>query len=105
MEENTAVLVDNVSMYFNMSTEKLNSFKEYFIKLVNRQLFFKKFVALENISFKVEKGDIFGIVGLNGSGKSTLLKIIAGILKPTTGHVKVCGKISPLIELGAGFNL
>ena len=103
--DDIAIVVDNVSVHFNMSSEKLNSFKEYFIKLVKRQLFFKKFVALENINLKIKKGDIFGIVGLNGSGKSTLLKVISGILKPTFGRVQVFGSISPLIELGAGFNM
>ncbi len=104
-DEKMIVSLDNVSMHFNMSGEKLDSLKEYFIKLLKRQLFFKKYVALENISFKICKGDVFGIVGLNGSGKSTTLKIISGILKPTKGKVSVQGTIAPLIELGAGFDL
>ena len=104
-DEKVIVSLDNVSMHFNMSGEKLDSLKEYFIKLLKRQLFFKKYVALENISFKICKGDVFGIVGLNGSGKSTTLKIISGILKPTKGKVSVKGTIAPLIELGAGFDL
>lgn len=104
-KDDVAIFIDNVSVHFNMSSEKLNSLKEYFIKLVKRQLFFKKFIALENVSIKIKKGDVFGIVGLNGSGKSTLLKVISGILKPTHGEVFVKGSISPLIELGAGFNM
>ncbi len=104
-DEKVIVSLDNVSMHFNMSGEKLDSLKEYFIKLLKRQLFFKKYVALENISFKICRGDVFGIVGLNGSGKSTTLKIISGILKPTKGKVFVKGTIAPLIELGAGFDL
>ncbi|MCI8501344.1 MAG: ABC transporter ATP-binding protein [Oscillospiraceae bacterium] len=91
-------------MHFNMSAEKLDSLKEYFIKLVKRQLFFKDFVAVNNISLEIEKGEVFGIVGTNGSGKSTLLKIISGILKPTSGSVEINGVIAPLIELGAGFD-
>lgn len=108
MEKTTKEIVislNNVSMHFNMCNEKLNSLKEYFIKFVKRKLFFKRFVALENINLKIEKGDVFGIVGLNGSGKSTLLKIICGVLKPTIGKVEIRGRISPLIELGAGFNM
>ena len=105
IKDDVAIFVDNVSIYFNMSSEKINSLKEYFIKLVKRQLFFKKFVALENVNIKIKKGQVFGIVGLNGSGKSTLLKVICGILKPTYGEVFVNGRISPLIELGAGFNM
>jgi ABC-2 type transport system ATP-binding protein len=99
-----AVVVQNVGMVFNMASEKVNGLKEYFIKMAKRQLFFKKFVALEGISISVKKGDSFGIVGDNGSGKSTLLKIIAGVLEPTTGKATVEGVIAPLIELGAGFD-
>ena len=99
-----AVEVNNVSMHFNMSKDKIDNLKEYCIKLFKRQLFFEDFTALQDISFKIEAGDTFGIIGLNGSGKSTLLKVISGILKPTTGSVKVTGTIAPLIELGAGFD-
>lgn len=100
-----AVEVHNVTMKFNMSKEKLDSLKEYFIKLMKRQLHFQEFLALKNVSFDIEQGDVFGIVGLNGSGKSTMLKIISGILKPSEGTVKVVGSISPMIELGAGFDM
>ena len=100
-----AIEVSNVSMRFNMSKEKVDSIKEYMIKLIKRELRFEEFFALKNISINIEKGDVFGIVGLNGSGKSTLLKVISGILKPTTGTVKTYGSISPLIELGAGFDM
>ncbi len=99
-----AVEVKDVSMHFNMNKDKIDNLKEYCIKLLKRQLFFEDFTALQDISFQIEKGDVFGIVGLNGSGKSTLLKIISGILKPTTGSVEVVGTIAPLIELGAGFD-
>lgn len=107
MSENNAeyaIKVDNVSMHFNMASEKIENLKEYAIKFMKRQLFFKDFVALQNISFEVKPGEVFGIVGTNGSGKSTLLKIISGILEPTSGSIKTNGRISPLIELGAGFD-
>lgn len=99
-----AVEVKDVSMHFNMNKDKIDNLKEYCIKLLKRQLFFEDFTALQDISFNIESGDVFGIIGLNGSGKSTLLKVISGILKPTTGSVKVRGTIAPLIELGAGFD-
>ena len=105
MKEEFVVEVENVEMHFNMSKEKLENLKEYFIKLMRRQLMFEDFVALNNVSFKIKKGDVFGIVGLNGSGKSTLLKIISGILKPSKGSVITRGQIAPLIELGAGFDM
>lgn len=100
----TVITVDNVTMKFNMSKEKIDSFKEYFIKLVKRELMYKEFTALTDISFKIKKGEVVGLVGLNGSGKSTLLKIIAGVMKPTEGKVSVKGTVAPLIEVGAGFN-
>ncbi|MDR1082607.1 MAG: ABC transporter ATP-binding protein, partial [Coriobacteriales bacterium] len=103
-QQGNVIVVDDVSMVFNIANEQLNSLKEYFIKLVRRELFFKEFRALDNISFEVAKGDVMGIVGTNGSGKSTLLKIIAGVLEPTTGHCETIGNIAPLIELGAGFD-
>lgn len=100
-----AVELRNIDMHFNMNTEKLQSLKEYFIKLVKRELHFEDFTALSDVSFDIKKGDIFGIVGLNGSGKSTTLKIISGILEPTNGTVETEGVIAPLIELGAGFDM
>lgn len=100
-----AVELRNVEMHFNMSSERLESLKEYFLKIIKRQLHFEDFIALNDISFDIKKGDVFGIVGLNGSGKSTTLKVISGILEPTKGTVETEGSIAPLIELGAGFDL
>ena len=72
---------------------------------MKRKLQIYSFIALKNVSFKVKKGEVFGLIGDNGSGKSTTLKIISGILSPTEGTVTVNGSISPLIELGAGFDI
>ena len=94
----------NVTMEFNMPSEKVDSVKEYAIRLVQGRLHFNKFTALNNVSFQVQQGEIFGIVGFNGSGKSTILKIVSGIMKPTKGSAKAYGTISPMIELGAGFD-
>lgn len=102
--DNVAISVTNVSMKFNMSKDKIRSLKEYVIKAVNRSLFYEEFWALKDINFTVNKGEVFGILGLNGAGKSTLLKIIAGVFKPTTGTVVIDGGIAPLLELGAGFD-
>ena len=100
----TMIRVENASMMFNMSSERIDNIKEYVIKLLKRQVMFQEFWALKNVSFELEKGDSLGIVGLNGAGKSTLLKMIAGVLKPTQGKVYTGGCIAPLIELGAGFD-
>ena len=99
-----AVEVKDVTMVFNMASESLGSLKEYFISLARHKLFFEEFRALKNISFEVHRGEVVGLVGTNGSGKSTMLKIIAGVLEPSEGEVKVHGNIAPLIELGAGFD-
>lgn len=96
--------VDHVSMVFNMASEQLNSLKEYAVAFAKHELMFKEFKAIDNVSFKVHKGDVFGILGTNGSGKSTMLKIIAGVLEPSAGSCNVNGNIAPLIELGAGFD-
>lgn len=105
MENDAIVEVDHVSMKFNLASEKFDSFKEYVIKSIKRQVSYDEFWALQDITFEVKRGQSLGLVGLNGSGKSTMLKIIAGVLKPTRGHVAVRGNMAPLIELGAGFDM
>lgn len=100
-----AIELNDVTMKFNMSKERIDNLKEYLIKFLKKQLLFVEFTALEHISVEIKQGEVFGIVGLNGSGKSTLLKLVSGILKPTSGTVKTVGMISPLIELGAGFDM
>lgn len=101
----TVISVDDVSMMFNMCSEKVDSIKEYVIRLLKRQLKFKEFWALQNVSFTVKRGEKVGLVGLNGSGKSTMLKVVSGVMKATKGRVTVQGSIAPLIELGAGFDM
>lgn len=101
----TIVEMENVSMMFNLSSEKVDNIKEYLIKRMKGQLRFDKFWALQDVSLTIKRGESIGLVGLNGSGKSTLLKIIAGVLKPTKGKAIVHGSVAPLIELGAGFDM
>lgn len=100
------ISVKNVTMKFNLGIEKNNSFKETFINIFKKK---KKvnndFIALKNVNFEIEKGEVVGIVGSNGAGKSTLLKIVSGVMKPTKGTVVTNGVISPMIELGAGFDM
>lgn len=99
-----AIEVNHVSMLFRLNRERVDSAKEYFIRLLTRKLHYTEFWALKDVSFKVEKGDRVGVMGFNGAGKSTLLKTIAGVLKPTMGSVKVTGTVAPMLELGAGFD-
>lgn len=104
MTENIKISVNDVWIRFNLASERVDNIKEYVIKILKRQLMFQEFMALKGISFEVKAGESWGFVGTNGSGKSTLLKTISGILKPYKGTVQVNGTISPLIELGAGFD-
>lgn len=103
-EQNSMVTVKNVSMVFNLATEKVDSLKEYVLKLLKHELMVHKFYALRNINLEVQRGESVALIGENGSGKSTLLKVIAGVLHPTTGSVQVNGSVAPMIELGAGFD-
>lgn len=102
------IKLENVSMKFKMGIEKGYSFKQAFINFfdfktkkekINQDLW-----ALKDISFDINKGEVWGFIGSNGAGKSTLLKIVSGVMKPTEGNVTVNGVISPMIELGAGFD-
>ena len=98
MKLENAIEVKDVSMCFNLSREKVDSIKEYVIKMLKRQLFYEEFWALKDVSFEIRKGDSVGLIGMNGSGKSTMLKIIAGVLKPTKGTVETTGTIAPMID-------
>ena len=104
MAENM-VEVENVTMKFRMSDEPLNSLKEIFTVAVKGKLRFNEFLALDDVSFNLEKGKTLGLIGRNGAGKSTTLKLISGILKPTKGSIRTYGNIVPMLELGAGFDL
>ena len=99
------IQVDNVSMRFNLAQEKTETLKEYTVKLLKHQLFFNEFYALQDVSFSIEPGESVALIGRNGSGKSTMLKLIAGVMYPSKGSVRVNGEIAPLIELGAGFDM
>ena len=100
------IKLENISMKFNLGIEA-TSFKETFISIFSGKRKKKEgneFWALKNISFNVKKGEVVGLIGSNGAGKSTLLKVVSGVMKPTKGRVTVSGIISPMIELGAGFD-
>jgi len=98
------VKIQNMAMQFKITTQKVDHLKEYFIKFLKRDLNYREFYALKDISFQIYKGERVGIIGHNGAGKSTLLKLISGVMKPTSGSIDVKGSIAPLLELGAGFD-
>lgn len=99
------IRAENISMQFNMATEKIDNIKEYFVKRVKRNISYDTLWALRSVNFRMDAGESVGVIGLNGSGKSTFLKILAGVLEPTEGMVEVIGSVAPLIELGAGFDM
>lgn len=104
MSKKTAVKAINVTKTFQIPTEASNGLKQKIINVFKGRKGYREFTPLNDVSFEVEKGDFFGIVGRNGSGKSTLLKTIANIYTPTSGAVEVSGSLVPFIELGVGFN-
>jgi ABC-2 type transport system ATP-binding protein len=104
LSKNIALEVKNVSKSFRLPTEQASGIKQAFINRVRGVKGYTEQHVLKDISFTVEKGDFFGIVGRNGSGKSTLLKLISQIYIPDSGEIIVNGKLVPFIELGVGFN-
>jgi homopolymeric O-antigen transport system ATP-binding protein len=98
------ILLQDVSVRYRAPRERLGTLKEYAIRRLQRRIRFADFYALNGVELEVRQGKIFGIVGRNGAGKSTLLKVVSRVLVPTHGRVYVRGRVSPLLELGAGFH-
>src|SRR5215216_5593193 len=98
------IILNNISVRYHAPEEVINTFKEYAIQILKRNIRFREFKALDNIDLQVNEGEIVGVIGRNGAGKSTLLKVIARVLIPTEGRVRLKGRVSPLLELGAGFH-
>ena len=88
-KKDVVIDVDNVTVRFNLASQKIDNLKEYVIKIIKRELMFQEFLALKDINLKIKKGEAWGLIGTNGSGKSTLLKAISGIMKPYKGAVIV----------------
>ncbi len=104
LQPEPVIRLSDVSVRYRLPGERIHTFKEYVIRILQNKLQFKDFYALKNINLEINKGEIFGIVGRNGAGKSTLLKVISRVLIPTQGRVWIKGAVSPLLELGAGFH-
>lgn len=98
------ITVENVSMHFRMDKNHTTSLKEWVVSFLKGKQQYEEFHALENVTFDVKRGEIFGVIGRNGAGKSTLLKVVSGIYKPTSGKAVSAGRIAPMLELGSGFD-
>ena len=103
--EDIMIDVSDVCMRFRMNSDRIRSLKEYLTTAARGKLRYDEFTALNHVSFQVKRGETLGLIGRNGAGKSTMLKVIAGILKPTTGSVTCRGNIVPMLELGSGFDV
>ena len=99
------IQVNNITVRYKIANDRVSSLKEFVIKKIKKSITEKDFLALDNVSFTVEKGDVVGVVGRNGAGKSTLLKVVSGIQKPASGNIVLNGRVVPMLELGAGFDM
>jgi len=100
----TMISLENVTVSYQHAVEHVASFKEYIIRKLKNKMKYEYFHALNNVSLDVSEGEVLGLIGRNGAGKSTLLKVIAKVLKPTQGKLRLHGRVFPLLELGAGFD-
>ena len=102
--EETVIRLENVSVRYRLPEERIGTFKEYMIRVLQKRVRYNSFLALNDVNVEIKKGEIFGFIGRNGAGKSTLLKVVSRVLVPTEGRVWIKGWVSPLLELGAGFH-
>jgi ABC-2 type transport system ATP-binding protein len=98
------IVFQDVAVRYRLPKERIRTFKEFAIQSLFRKVEYEEFWVFRDISFHIAPGEVMGIVGRNGAGKSTLLKLVARVMKPVTGQVEVNGKVTPLLELGAGFD-
>jgi ABC-type polysaccharide/polyol phosphate transport system ATPase subunit len=103
-EQGPAIQLDAVSVRYRVPQERFGTIKEYVIRRFQGRVNHKDFWALKDVSLKIKRGEVFGVVGRNGAGKSTMLKIVSRVLRPTKGRVRIVGRVSPLLELGAAFH-
>ena len=96
--------VRNVSLAYVMNRDRAGTFKEFTFQLLKRQVTAERFLAVDDVSFEVHRGETVALIGRNGAGKTTLMKVVARVLPPTSGRVIVRGRVAPMIALGAGFN-
>lgn len=103
-DQREIIRLEKVSVQYRIPEERLGTFKEYAIRFLQGKLRFHTFWALHDVDLAINRGEVFGLIGKNGAGKSTLLKVVSRVLRPTKGRIVLYGKVSPLLELGAGFH-
>jgi len=101
----TVIAVENVTVSYRVPKEQVRTFKEYAIRRIQGRIQHNEFLALNDVSLCVNKGEVFGLVGSNGAGKTTLLRLIARVMRPKQGRVRIWGKVAPLLAMGAGFHM
>jgi ABC-type polysaccharide/polyol phosphate transport system ATPase subunit len=104
LDDDVVIQLENILVRYRVPHERYATLKEHTIRLLQRRVQYDDFLALNNVSLRVRRGEVVGIIGRNGAGKSTLLKVIGRVLRPTRGRVMVRGRIAPLLEFGAGFH-
>ncbi|MGE5249910.1 MAG: ABC transporter ATP-binding protein [Bacteroidota bacterium] len=98
------IRLENITVCYRAPEERIGTFKEYAIRVLQRRVSFREFLALDHVNLSAQSGEILGLIGRNGAGKSTLLKVVSRVLAPTAGRVRIWGRVTPLLELGAGFH-
>jgi len=102
--DKAVVVLEDVTVSYRLQREQYHTFKEFAIRSLQGRVRYENLLALDSVSLKVYKGDVFGLIGANGAGKTTLLRLVAWVMQPTSGRVIVCGRVAPLLAMGAGFH-
>jgi ABC-type polysaccharide/polyol phosphate transport system ATPase subunit len=104
LQGDSAVILQNTTVRYRIPRERIRTFKEFAIRRVQGKVQFEELLALDQVNLDVKKGEVFGLIGANGAGKTTLLRLIAQVMRPTSGRVVVYGRVAPLLAMGAGFH-
>lgn len=104
LAEDPVVVLNEATVRYRIPREKVRTFKEFAIRRMQGKLQFEDLLALHKVSFEVKRGEVFGLIGANGAGKTTLLRLVARVMRPTSGRVIVRGRVAPLLAMGAGFH-
>jgi len=102
--DNTVVALEEVTVRYRIPRERYHTFKEFAIRRMQGKVQYEDLLALNRVSLRVQRGEVFGLVGANGAGKTTLLRLVARVMRPTAGRVVVRGRVAPLLAMGAGFH-